>query len=362
MGSSALRPPLAAPEGRRRPVRRPRPRSGRRVTDAPAPKSRTVAGPMNTTVLLLEDGDGSSLHYRVRFPRQFAEPFAVSSPKTWPLSRSAWTNRGFCSSRLTITASLNSRKGEISPPTRRTKNRPKQWPELKLMPVGERFLKTLKKRLRRLPGGAATGNRSLVRGRGRAASPTIARGAGPTGRPTSCARKIAAAWALIITAISIGKFRLSSFVPRTVLPVAALLQFTGHPVTSYHPEHPTVFGDWPAVAADLLGEKLGGRRLEPVPVAFLQGCAGDVNSKEMFCGGVAKATEFGRMLGESAVEVLDDLKCSKRDGMDYTVATVGVPLAPLAAGGDASRGGGRDEGLYPPGRRRRRRTPSPASD
>ena len=44
--------------------------------------------------------------------------------------------------------------------------------------------------------------------------------------------------------------------------VAALCQFTGHPVTSYHPEKPVVFGDWPQVAADVLAEHLdpaGGR-------------------------------------------------------------------------------------------------------
>ncbi|NLZ02515.1 MAG: hypothetical protein GXY25_18520, partial [Pirellulaceae bacterium] len=39
--------------------------------------------------------------------------------------------------------------------------------------------------------------------------------------------------------------------------IAALCQFTGHPVTSYHPEKPVVFGDWPQVAADVLAEHLG---------------------------------------------------------------------------------------------------------
>lgn len=37
--------------------------------------------------------------------------------------------------------------------------------------------------------------------------------------------------------------------------VAAVCQFTGHPVTSYHPEKPVVFGDWPQVAADALAER-----------------------------------------------------------------------------------------------------------
>jgi hypothetical protein len=109
--------------------------------------------------------------------------------------------------------------------------------------------------------------------------------------------------------------------------VAALCQFTGHPVTSYHPEKPVVFGDWPQVAADLLAE-----HLDPagkVPVGFLQGCAADVNSKEMFCGGVERATEFGRMLGGSYIKAMPELRQSQRDGLDVGVETVPVPLAPL---------------------------------
>lgn len=106
--------------------------------------------------------------------------------------------------------------------------------------------------------------------------------------------------------------------------VAGLAQFTGHPVTSYHPENPVVFGEWCQVATDQLGEHLGG-----APVGFLQGCAGDVNSKEMFHGGVERATEFGHMLGESYIEALADLQPSKRAGMDIAIETVQLPLAPL---------------------------------
>lgn len=109
--------------------------------------------------------------------------------------------------------------------------------------------------------------------------------------------------------------------------VAALCQFTGHPVTSYHPEKPVVFGDWPQVAADVLAERLD--PAGPAPVGFLQGCAGDVNSKEMFSGGVKRATEFGRMLGDSYVKAMAGLQPSRRDGLDVAVETVPVPLAPL---------------------------------
>jgi hypothetical protein len=111
--------------------------------------------------------------------------------------------------------------------------------------------------------------------------------------------------------------------------VAALVQFTGHPVTSYHPERPVVFGEWPQVASDLLAGHFEGEGT--VPVGFLQGCAGDVNSKEMFSGGVERATEFGRMLGQSYVDALAKLEPSRRDGLDFGLEKVNVPLAPLPA-------------------------------
>ncbi len=110
-------------------------------------------------------------------------------------------------------------------------------------------------------------------------------------------------------------------------PVTALVQFTGHPVTSYHPERPVVFGEWPQVASDMLAAHFSPS--EPVPVGFLQGCAGDVNSKKMFRGGVETATEYGRMLGSTYIKALDDLKPSVRGGLDYSREEVGIPLAPL---------------------------------
>ncbi len=109
--------------------------------------------------------------------------------------------------------------------------------------------------------------------------------------------------------------------------VTALAQFTGHPVTSFHPERPVVFCEWPQVACDKLAEHFD--KTGNTPVGFLQGCAGDVNSKEMFCGGVERATEFGNMLGQSYIDALAKLQPSERDGLDFAVETVNVPLAPL---------------------------------
>ena len=109
--------------------------------------------------------------------------------------------------------------------------------------------------------------------------------------------------------------------------VGGLVQFTGHPVTSYHPEKLVIFGEWPQVACDMVSEHLSPS--EPPAVGFLQGCAGDVNSKEMFRGGVERAQYFGRLLGASYIKALEDLRPSRRDGLNYEVRNVKMPLAPL---------------------------------
>ncbi|MEX1039115.1 MAG: hypothetical protein WDZ51_00690 [Pirellulaceae bacterium] len=111
-------------------------------------------------------------------------------------------------------------------------------------------------------------------------------------------------------------------------PIVAWVQFTGHPVTSFSPEEPVVFGDYPAIACDYLGKKLGDGENE-VPVAFFQGCAGDVNSKEMFRGGVKRAIEFGEMLGQSYVAALPNLKKSERGDLDFAFSVAKLPLAEL---------------------------------
>lgn len=109
--------------------------------------------------------------------------------------------------------------------------------------------------------------------------------------------------------------------------VAALAQFTGHPVTAYHPEKPVVFGDWPQVACDVVAKHLSPSK--PVAVSFLQGCAGDVNAKGMFRGGVKLSEKYGRMLGESYIKALGQLKPSRRDGLNYVAVNARIPLGPL---------------------------------
>lgn len=109
--------------------------------------------------------------------------------------------------------------------------------------------------------------------------------------------------------------------------VTAITHFTAHPVTCFHPEKPVVFGDWPQVACEHLAQHLSPEKA--VSVSFLQGCAGDVNSKGMFRGGVELSKKYGRMLADSYIAALKDIKPSKRDGLDFAVEKVRIPLAPL---------------------------------
>lgn len=109
--------------------------------------------------------------------------------------------------------------------------------------------------------------------------------------------------------------------------VTAITHFTAHPCTCFHPEKPVVFGDWPQVACDHMAAHLSPDK--PITVSFLQGCAGDVNSKGMFRGDVALSKKYGRMLADSYIAALDKLQPSARDGLDYAVEKVRIPLAPL---------------------------------
>lgn len=111
--------------------------------------------------------------------------------------------------------------------------------------------------------------------------------------------------------------------------VAGLIQFTGHPVTTFNPQDPVVHGEWPMIAADMLGEALALTGSDPVPVGFLQGCAGDVNSKEMFEGGVERAVYFGQLLGRSAITALEQLQPAHHAGVDHASVVAPVPLANL---------------------------------
>ncbi len=106
--------------------------------------------------------------------------------------------------------------------------------------------------------------------------------------------------------------------------VACLAHFAGHPVSAYNPEHPIAFGEWPQIACEKLSAHLGG-----TPVAFLQGCAGDVNSKYMLTGTVEQSQQLGEYLGESFIRALDNLRPSERGGVGYRRFRVDIPFADL---------------------------------
>ncbi|MAE60137.1 MAG: hypothetical protein CMJ49_02145 [Planctomycetaceae bacterium] len=110
--------------------------------------------------------------------------------------------------------------------------------------------------------------------------------------------------------------------------VAAIVQFTAHPVTAFHPEKSVAHGDYPQVACDVLADHLARGGVRPA-VVFIQGCAGDVNSKEMFTGGPKAAERYGKYLGETYAKASRRLTASARDGLDYAVERARVPYAGL---------------------------------
>lgn len=109
-------------------------------------------------------------------------------------------------------------------------------------------------------------------------------------------------------------------------PVCFLVQFTGHPTTVYDPEQPVVHGDYPQVACDTLSEAFGG-----VPVGFLQGCAGDLNSKGLLSRKpieekLADAVRYGRWLGETYIEAAKHLQHSRSDDLAFSRESVRMPF------------------------------------
>lgn len=116
-------------------------------------------------------------------------------------------------------------------------------------------------------------------------------------------------------------------------PIAFLTSFTAHPATAYHPEHPVLFGEFPQIACDDLSAAFAG-----VPVGFLQGCAGDVNSKgtvglKPIDQSIADATRYGHCLGETFVRAAGSLTRCQRQDVGCALRNVRLPFAgvpPLA--------------------------------
>jgi hypothetical protein len=109
-------------------------------------------------------------------------------------------------------------------------------------------------------------------------------------------------------------------------PVCFLVQFAGHPTTVYHPEHPVVFGDYPQVACDDLSAAFGG-----VPVGFLQGCAGDLNSKGLLGSKpvkekLADAIQYGHWLGDTYIQTARHLQPAVADDLAFAWQRVRMPF------------------------------------
>jgi hypothetical protein len=110
-------------------------------------------------------------------------------------------------------------------------------------------------------------------------------------------------------------------------PVAVLVQYAAHPATAYSPENPNVFGEFPQIACDRLSRSYGGPG--ETPVAFLQGCAGDINSKGLLAGDVKLTVELGQRLGDAYIAASKRPIQSQRQDIAYSRPAVSIPLQPL---------------------------------
>jgi len=280
-----------------------------------------VVGPLKTTVMLLDDGAARvclvTTHFGWTTPVNVCELFRRTIADDMELSEShvlLFTSHNHCCVAFASNAvqAYGSGGQDVEP--------------AELLPIGESFLAALRDHARRLPEllqpvtvwwAEGCEERITYNRKGRRADGTsyFMRESDRTLLGSDFSGDID-------TQAPVVAFRGTS--GNTI---AALTQFTGHPVTAYHPEKPVVFGEWPQVACDALSEHFDQRG--DVPVGFLQGCAGDVNSKEMMFGDVQRSTEFGRMLGRTYIDAAKELHRSERDGLDFAVETVSVPLAPL---------------------------------
>ncbi len=110
-------------------------------------------------------------------------------------------------------------------------------------------------------------------------------------------------------------------------PIAMLTQFTGHPVTAFHCDAPVVHGEFPQIACDDLSAAYG-----DIPVGFLQGCAGDTNSKGLLAAtpaeeNAARATRYGHLLGETFIRIAKERQPSQAADMQFAWLPVTLPFA-----------------------------------
>jgi len=117
-----------------------------------------------------------------------------------------------------------------------------------------------------------------------------------------------------------------AFFDKNNKPVCFLTQFSAHPATAYHPEFPIVHGDFPQIACDDLSADNGG-----VPVGFLQGCSGDLNSKGLLTRDpvdikAANALRFGHYLGGTFIKITKSMTLSMRTDIAFCRDFVPLPF------------------------------------
>ncbi len=288
-------------------------RTGRRIGE--------IASPLKTTLLLLEDGATRvcliTTHFGPTTPVNVSDLFRETIARDLDLPKS---------NVLLFTSHNHSSVVFAGNGVRVYDSYTSELPEAELLPVGEDFLEALQSHAKSLPDLLQTVTVWWAEGEeGRITYNRKGRRADGTSyfiREEDRVKLGSDFVGDIDTQAPIVLFKNAE--GNTV---AALAQFTGHPVTSFQPEDPVVFGDWPQVACDDLGKHFGEEG--NVPVGFLQGCTADVNSKEMFTGGVKRATEFGHLLGQTYKDAAEELQSSQRGGMSFAIENVRVPLAPL---------------------------------
>jgi len=121
------------------------------------------------------------------------------------------------------------------------------------------------------------------------------------------------------------------FFDREEKAIGMLTQFTAHPVTAFHCDHPVVHGEFPQVACEDLSKAMGG-----IPVGFLQGCAGDTNSKGLLATtpakeNAARAERYGHQLGETFIEIAERLVPSARNDLSFIQREVALAFDKVPA-------------------------------
>jgi hypothetical protein len=308
------------------------PKAGTQTDLRTGAKACEIVGPLKTTLMLLDDGSVRvcliTTHFGPSTPVNVSELFrrSVAEELGLPMSHVLFlSSHNHCSVAF-------ARNGVLMYESYSRV----ELPPAELLPIGEEFLKTLRSHAKQLPQRMQSvtvwwsegyENRITYNRKGRRADGTtyLMREEDRVLLGDDFSGDIDATAPVVLFRDDQG------------CTVAALTQFTGHPVTSYHPERTVVFGEWPQIACDVLASRLqtdnqsqtGATKPGTVPVGFMQGCAGNVNSKQMLSGDVKRSTALGHLLGGSYIDALKQLKRSEQNSLDFVVERVSVPLGPL---------------------------------